>query len=315
MKHNIKITAILLSMFLVTQLIGIYVVDFYSPTKIVDGNQTNVSAGTLPYGFEPPELNKPSEFIWVIPLMILAFVIAISLLLFLTRLNAVFFLKLWFFIVIIAALGISFNAFFPEIQYKMIIIFFLTLPLAFIKIYRHEFFVHNFTELLIYPGIAAIFVPMLNIYTISFLLVLISGYDMWAVWRSGLMQKMAKYQIESLNIFSGFFIPYVSKKVKMSLKRLKKSELRKKKIKVNVAILGGGDVVFPIITAGVMLKEFGFVNFAGFNLPMASLFVILGAAIGLGSLFLFSEKKKFYPAMPFITAGIFAGILLSYLIL
>jgi hypothetical protein len=138
---------------------------------------------------------------------------------------------------------------------------------------------------------------------------------MWAVWRSGLMQKMAKYQIESLNIFSGFFIPYVSKKIKMSLKRMNKSELRKKKIKVNVAILGGGDVVFPIITAGVMLKEFGFVNLAGFNLPMASLFVIIGAAIGLGSLFLFSEKKKFYPAMPFITAGIFAGILLSYLIL
>jgi len=44
------------------------------------------------------------------------------------------------------------------------------------------------------------------------------------------------------------------------------------------------------------------------------LLVIAGAFLGLLSLFLFSEKKKFYPAMPFITAGIFLGMIIGWLI-
>ena len=140
-------------------------------------------------------------------------------------------------------------------------------------------------------------------------MIIISIYDIWAVWHSGIMQKMVKYQINELKIFSGFFVPYISKKLRIKLKKMRKSQKGKKlktKIKVNMAILGGGDVIFPIITAGVMLKTFGF---------MSALFVIIGATCGLGYLFFFAAKKKFYPAMPFITAGIFAGIILGYLIL
>ena len=182
--------------------------------------------------------------------------------------------------------------------------------MAVIKIYGRNFVVHNATELLIYPGIAAVFVPFLNVWTIIALLIIISVYDAWAVWHSGIMQKMAKYQINQLKIFSGFFIPYASKKVKQQIanwkKTLSKSKLAKKKVKISVAILGGGDVVFPIITAGVMLKTLGLYS---------ALLVVLGATLGLGYLFFVSEKKKFYPAMPFITAGILAGILASYIFL
>ena len=46
-----------------------------------------------------------------------------------------------------------------------------------------------------------------------------------------------------------------------------------------------------------------------------SLFVIAGATLGLGYLLVRSEKKKFYPAMPFITAGILLGMIASYFIL
>jgi presenilin-like A22 family membrane protease len=159
---------------------------------------------------------------------------------------------------------------------------------------------------LIYPGIAAVFVPMLNIWTIIILLILISGYDMWAVWHSGIMQKMAKYQINKLKVFSGFFLPYASKKVKAKIKSMKKSELKSKKIKINLAILGGGDVIFPIIAAGVALKTIGF---------GAALLVMAGAVLGLAYLFFKAEKKKFYPAMPFITIGIFIGLLIAYLVL
>ena len=47
----------------------------------------------------------------------------------------------------------------------------------------------------------------------------------------------------------------------------------------------------------------------------AETIVIAGAILALSYLFFFSEKKKFYPAMPFITAGIFIGMVLSYLVL
>jgi len=317
MKHNLKITFIILAMFLLTQFIGIYVLDFYSPVKVVDGNIIDVDSPGLPFGLETPELEGKAEFSQAFASIIVAFMIAISLLLLLSKFNARIIIRLWFFVVVAIALGISFNVPLLEIFSKInlsslggstpwIIALVLGLVFSYLKIYKRDFFVHNFTELLVYPGISAVFVPILSIYTIIPLLILISVYDMWAVWHSGVMQKMAKYQIDQLNIFSGFFVPYLSKKVKLKLKKLSKLELKKKKIKVNIAVLGGGDVVFPIISAGVMLKTLGL---------LSAFFTVIGAAVGLGLLLLFSEKKKFYPAMPFITAGIFAGIGLSYLVL
>ncbi len=307
MKHNPKITALLLAMFLLTQAIGIYVVNYYSPVKIIEGEKINVSAPDLPFGLETPQPETTSEFASLFSGIIFAFIIAVFLLFFLTKLKWKFILKAWFFVVIVLALSISFIAILPV--KTAIVAFIIAVPLAIVKIYGRSFLVHNLTELLIYPGIASVFVPLLNIWTIISLLILISVYDAWAVWHSGIMQKMAKYQINTLKVFSGFFVPYFSEKVKNQISRWKKtlseSQLKKKKIKVNVAILGGGDIVFPIITAGVMLKTLGI---------FPALFVIAGATIGLGYLFFAAEKKKFYPAMPFITAGILAGILVSYLI-
>jgi len=41
-----------------------------------------------------------------------------------------------------------------------------------------------------------------------------------------------------------------------------------------------------------------------------ALFIIGGAFVGIGSIFLFSKKGKAYPAMPYITTGIFIGLLI-----
>ena len=302
MKHNLKITAIILIMFVITQFIGLYVVDYYSSEE-----------NKLPFGLETPEIEKQSDYSIFLGAIIFAFIIAIFLFFFLTKFKIAFVLKLWFFVVVIIALSItlfSITRNFDKFLFGIpLIAVLIALPLAIIKIFRRNFLVHNFTELLIYPGIAAVFVPLLNIYTIIGLLVLISIYDMWAVWKSGIMQKMAKYQINKLKIFSGFFVPYLSKQMRTKIKgwkkTMKKTELKKKKIKINIAILGGGDIIFPIITAGVMLKTLGLIP---------AILVIAGATFGLGYLFFFSEKKKFYPAMPFITGGILVGIALSYLL-
>ena len=281
-------------MFLVTQLIGIYVVGHYSSPE-----------NELPYGMAPPEVEQESDFYTsLLPSIIIAFIVAISIMFLLTKVNAEFILRLWFFVVVVIALGITFNSVFPDFSYQALVAGIIALPFAFFKVYRSNFYVHNFTEFLIYPGIAAVFAPLLNVWTIIVLLILISAYDMWAVWHSGIMQKMAKYQINKLKVFGGFFVPYMNKKIKGQIKKMSKAELKKKKIKVNLAILGGGDVVFPIITAGVILNYWGLIP---------ALLVVVGAALGLGYLLINSEKKKFYPAMPFITAGILLGILAGWI--
>ncbi len=294
MKHNLKVTLILLIMFVVTQFIGLYVVNHYC----IQDNQ-------LPYGMETPEAEKELDFYTsFLPSIIIAFVFAIVLLILLTKFNLNFVLKLWFFAVILIAIGIFFNTFFPNEQYFPFFALIFALPLAIIKIFKRDFLIHNLTELVVYPAIASVFVPLLNFWTVIIILFLISLYDMWAVWHSGVMQKMAKYQINELKVFSGFFVPYISKKTRMELKKDPNSKSNNKKIRVNMAILGGGDVVFPIITSGVVLRQFGFAP---------ALLAIAGATLGLSYLLFFAEKKKFYPAMPFITGGILLGLFIAWI--
>lgn len=293
MKHSVKITALLLAMFFLTQIIGLAVVNLYA------------SAGdNLPYGMTPPKDIAPSTSFFSI---ITAIFFAIILMFLLMSFKSEFFLRLWFFIVVAIAIGITLNAIIFRVPYSSLIVLALAIPLAFLKIYKRNFFVHNLTELLIYPGIAVIFVPLLNLLTISLLLILISIYDIYAVWHAGFMQKMAKYQIQKLKVFSGFFIPYIGKKELAMIakaKAAKYANAKKKLVKVNVAILGGGDVVFPIIFAGVVLRTLGIIP---------ALTAVIGATLALLFLFVISKKGKFYPAMPFISAGCFAALAIIYL--
>ena len=316
MKHNLQITILLLGMFLVTQVIGLAVINAYSPrqeTIIINGTAQNITISPqLPYGMQPPPI-QPEISIFSI---IIAFAIAIFVIFLLSKFKAKLFLRLWFFAVVILAVGITLSSlfFYFNLPYASIIAVLIALPLSFYKIFKQNLLVHNITELMIYPGIAAVFVPILNVWTIIILLIIISAYDIYAVWHSGFMQKMAKFQINELKIFSGFFVPYMGKKQRQQIKLIKQKyknqkisskKIRNKKIKVSLAILGGGDVVFPIIAAGVFLRTFGIAQ---------ALFVTLFAVLALLFLFMAAKKGKFYPAMPFLTAGIFLGMLFSLLI-
>jgi len=112
MKHNLRITFILLFMFLITQFIGIYVVSNYSPVKLVDNEIIDVESPNLPFGLETPELEE-DEFSYAFVSIVIAFIIAISFLFFLSKFKIEFFIKAWFFLVVIIALVISFNVFYP----------------------------------------------------------------------------------------------------------------------------------------------------------------------------------------------------------
>ena len=319
MKHNLKITSLLLVMFLITQLIGLAVIyaDPLKIEKVVDGQVEKITNPYLKW-MDVPSPETDREFTSILFQMLISFIIAVSLLLFLMKFKIELLLKAWFFVVIVIALFLSIIAFEKLVPFMipfhtaMIAAFILALFLAYMKMFQRNILIHNLTEFLIYPGLAVIFVPILNLFTLILLLILISVYDMWAVWRSGIMQKMAKYQIKKLRVFSGFFVPYApNAKIKKQIQEAKKAQkkgkkIKYKKIKINVAILGGGDVIFPIIASGVVLKTAGI---------LSAIFVILGATLGLGYLFFSAEKKKFYPAMPFITAGILSAIFLSWIIL
>ena len=306
MKHSVKITLVLLGMFVIAQLIGIFVVGVYSPRveQVQDssGNVVNVTSYNLPYGMDPPQDISPSTSLFSI---IFAIIIAVVAMFFLMKYGATLFLRIWFFAVIALALGITLNAFLSNVVFSSIISLIIAIPVAFVKVFQRSIVLHNASELFVYPGIAAIFVPFLNIWTICLLLIFISLYDIYAVWHSGIMQKMAKYQIKTLRVFSGFFIPYLGRKDRKMIEAKNPSRLKNKKVKVNIAILGGGDVVFPIIMAGVVLQALGLVQ---------ALLISLGATLALAYLFYVSEKGKFYPAMPFITIGCFIGLLVAYLI-
>lgn len=305
MKHSLRIILLILIMFLITQLIGLVIVNVYA-----------TSDDAIPYGFSPPsDLSPTTSFISII----FAIGIAVALMFILMKYKTELLLRLWFFFVIIIAIGIAINALLINTPLKEFVLSLnsfsmqlpalaalaIAIPLAYLKVFKRHLLVHNMTELIIYPGIAVIFVPLLNIWTIVLLFVMISLYDMYAVWHTGFMQKMAKYQIQHLKLFSGFFVPYFGKKEKDKIKTLSRSKLKKAKLRVNVAILGGGDIVFPIILSGVVLRSLGM--FSG-------LLIALGATLALGFLFYISKKGKFYPAMPFISIGCFVALGLAYLL-
>ena len=305
MKHSLKVTILLVIMFFITQLLGLSVVGTYSPQvkQLVTENGTIVNETTynLPYWTNPPTGITPQSALVSI---IIAIFFAVAIMLILMKYQVEFILRLWFFLVISLALGITINSFLINVQYSSIISLLIAVPLSFTKIFKRGMITHNVTELLIYPGIAAIFVPLLSVTSAFLLLVLISIYDIYAVWQAGFMQKMAQYQIKTLKLFSGFFVPYIGQKEREAL--MCKDKAKRKKVKVSMAILGGGDVVFPIIFAGVVLNALGF---------LSALCISIGATIALAGLFYLSEKGKFYPAMPFISAGCFLAYALVHFIL
>ena len=166
--------------------------------------------------------------------------------------------------------------------------------------------VHNLTELFIYPGIALLLVPLLNVFYAFILLVLISIYDAYAVWKSKHMVTMAKFA-KSSNLFPGLAISYDSKSGDIVKKNINKKNKSRKSKEVRSGILGGGDIAFPLIFSSVFLVSLiqGGLHFlwALFFSFLVSLF----SAAALFLLFIFGKRDKYYPAMPFISAGVFVG--------
>jgi presenilin-like A22 family membrane protease len=305
MKHSLRVTIWLLVFFFISQIVGLLIVSSYvsvQEIEVVDPitNETSLIndtvAQSLPNQMERPEFESSSAFIVY---LVMAILIATIMFLFLVKLKTVLLWKAWFFFAVFLCLTIGFAAFVNQLIATI-----FGLLLAAWKVFKPNIIVHNFTEMFVYGGLAAILVPIQSVtpYTIIVLLFIVSLYDAYSVWKSKHMIKMAKFQANS-KVFAGLMVPYKEKKIKAQ-KVSKKGKFAFKG--VQTAILGGGDVAFPLLFSGAILKSL-LMTGPFYLIFLKTMIIPVFVSIALAFLFLKGREDRFYPALPFLTAGCLVG--------
>ena len=86
-----------------------------------------------------------------------------------------------------------------------------------------------------------------------------------------------------MKVFAGLLIPYDKKKA---------------------AILGGGDIGFTLLFSVVVFRFLG----------LSALVIPLFVGLALFGLLVYGKKNRYYPAMPYLSAGCLAGYFVAYLL-
>lgn len=289
--------------FILTQVTGLYIINKDITVTLEDGKPTITHADTI-MG-ERPDLEPKESFLSIVIAILAGTILALTLI----KLKLFYVWNIWFFFAVLFSSALALGVFFPTY-----LAFVLALVLTLLKYFKTNIVTHNLSELLIYPGIALIFVPILNIFWVIALLLVVSLYDMYAVWKSKHMIKMAEFQSKS-NKFAGFMINY---KCKTEVKKGKRSK-NKKKVEVcdgQKAILGGGDIFFPLLFSGVFMEHLIVTNSVSKLTSLLLMFIVtISVSLALFLLFYKSKKGKYYPAMPFLSAGCMLGYSLVYIVL
>ncbi len=344
MKHPWQVTLLLVLLFIAAQAVGLFLVAQSISSVQVAGGQVVLQHTTTAIG-ERPQLQGYESFLY----LLLGVLVGTVLLLVLVRFRQVRVWKLWFFLAVFLAQTVAIGVLLPSLIAAAI-----ALLLALWKVYRPNPWVHNLTEVLMYAGIAVLLVPIFDVFWMLMILVAISIYDMIAVWRTKHMVALAQFQAGSsvfagLMVPKGkeptvksvpveekeieekkaSEIDTTSNKISSNTKNKKitmtgTSAKSTKKTAVDgdlqppnsapVAILGGGDIAFPLIFSGAVLES---LVRRGLTVPEAfagALIVTATATVALTLLFVFSKKGRFYPAMPFLSLGCVAGWLITLLL-
>jgi len=297
MKHTFKVTLLLAMIFFVAQIVGLAITKEYISTEEYIDPETKavvkkVISGDLPYNLERPEIEQSTSYIWIT----IAVIIGTLLLLLIIRFKKMSLWKLWFFFAVFFTIAIAFAPFVGQVIAAIISFIF-----ALMKIYRPTAAFNNFTEIFIYGGLAAIFVPIINVFAAFALLFLISIYDIIAVRYTKHMVKLAKFQAKS-KIFAGLLLPYGKGK---GIAAEGKGIIQDKE-KGRIAVLGGGDIGFPLLFAGAVMKELILTNPEPIGF-LKTLIIPVFVTLALLYLLIKGEKDKFYPAMPYLAVGCVVG--------
>ena len=299
MKHTLNVTVALVVFFFTAQVVGLLVVNHYiDHVKTIELQK--VSYKPLPYNLERPEVeNESASFIYIT----IAILIGTLFILLLIRYRKHFIWRFWFFGTVWLTLAVAFSAFINSTAAAL-----LALVISLLKSYSPNVITQNLSEIFIYGGLAAIFVPIINLFAAFMLLIVISIYDFIAVYKTKHMVKLAEFQSSS-NIFAGLLIPY--EKGKISIIKSKKTS--KPGSGKSVAVLGGGDIGFTLIFAGVVMKGLMLTEtvLAGF---LKTLIIPVVVAFALLILLVKGKQNRFYPAMPVLSLGCFVGYFVVWLI-
>ena len=290
-------------LFLVAQFVGLYIVNSYIDYGASQTTGTFTASALPDFAGQPVE--RPDIEPAFAPVYIGVAVLVGTLLLFVIIKWVPKVWKFWFFLAITTCLHVAFFAFLKNST----IAFVLAVVFAGLKVWKPSTVVHNFTELLLYGGMVSVFFTILNIKAMIIILVLISVYDAYAVWKSKHMVTLAKFQTEQRAV-AGLMIPYgklTSAKINVKPSKLIVPKPGQSKGRP-IAILGGGDIAFPLLTAAAVLKTYALTGQG-----WLALIIPPCAAISLLLLLVASKKGKFYPAMPFISAGCFVGLFIVWL--
>ncbi len=294
MKHDLRITALLFTFYLLAQIIGLGIV--YSDIKVqeilTETGETviQVSHPDTALGARPEVYNFDA-----IIMVLISILIGTGLVLLIVKFNQINIWKLFFFSAVFFSITIAVGVF---VSWEIAAI--VGVVLSILKLWKRNLVIHNGTELLIYAGIAVLFAPLFQPFWIILLLLMISAYDIFAVWKSKHMVKMAEFQLKS-EVFAGLSIPYRSRQTKS------KTQGRRQKTKVTTAILGGGDIAFPLLFAAVVMESLIKAGLLGPAVFFKALLIPIVAGISLLLLLVFGKKGHYYPAMPFLTAGCLIG--------
>ncbi|MBT3408743.1 hypothetical protein HOK68_03455 [Candidatus Woesearchaeota archaeon] len=340
MKHSIRITTYLIILFFLAQLVGLIVIYNY-----VDISKS-IETGTIEQFNTPVGENADLEENEAIYYIIGGIAIGTLLVFVIIYFKLFGFWKLWFFLAVAFCLSIAYGAFLYKSQ-NIFIGQWLPIILGIFtgawKVYRPNFIIHNLTEIFLYGGLVQFFIGSINLWTAFAIMIIISIYDIIAVNHSKHMVHLANSQTES-GVFAGVMIPYnndetsfyknfqMEKKLDAKVDNNIKSSMsidENQEIIGKGAILGGGDIGFSLLFTGAILfanlQELISIRNAGellvsFDIASKMLFLKVliipaCAAIALYMLFIHSKPDKFYPAMPFVTAGCFIGYLLFTLLI
>lgn len=306
MKHTWPVTAALVLIFVATQLVGLALIN-----RDIEAVEFNPQTGQYEVTHQEqteslrPQTTGAASFLY----LVFGVLVGTVLILVLMRFRQVRLWRLWFFSAVVIAITVAL-----AVVLDLFAAFVLALVLGIAKIWRPNLIVHNATEILMYSGIGVLLIPIFSLWWAVALLLLISIYDMIAVWRSRHMVKMAAFQTDS-KVFAGLMIPYGARAGRAAPRAHAPGPPAHGPAKGRTAILGGGDVAFPLIFAGVVMERLIQAGYAKAAAYGYALFIVAGATLALLGLFLYAKKDKFYPAMPFLSAGCFAGAALLWTLL
>lgn len=290
MKYDWKTTILLASMFFISQIFGLFLISRDIQVKITPTGEREILHEETVLG-PRPELVGIESFLWLIG----AIAISTSILLLIIWIGEIEWWKILFSTSVFLCVALALGVFLPSILAYLLA--FLLVVLRFLK---PNFLTHNLTQILTYSGIAILLVPLFDIKWMIALLLVISAYDIFAVYFSKHMVKLALFQAKS-DLFAGISIPHESRNV-LRLRLGKKGKTKRKKVILERAIIGGGDVAFPLLFSGVLLEHL--IKTQGLSIEMAFLKVLIVPLLSTLILFLLlvkGERQKFYPGMPFLT--------------